>query len=438
MLADKIYRKQYHVSNEVPSLIDISCEIVSKNFFLYPSLPGLRVQSILDKIIDQVSTSLPITVTAPNIEHESYWKKACESRWKVVTPNDHGWSWKQTYTERHLQELLNKHVGEEYSLLHETIEAIRNYIFGLNIEELPSHLDLRIVFDRIPCINRLKVSFGSKHLGSEYDRSLFGMRMSDAASLAKCIKNAQCLSELSLPCNLIDDELVKMLTRGFLMNKTIVELDLSHNRIGDHGARRIAKYLFHTEVLLSLNLSDNHIQYEGSRCIGQALRNNRSLQILNLKHNRLDDKSGAKLCNDLQQNLTVRSLNLSANMLSSLFCDKLAELLGESNAIIDLDISCNLLVDQEAEDSIKDEMIKSVENLKTVLSKNCTLLKVDIRNNGLSRCKFYIDLEKEITEIVLKHELDLKDIPLFRVQTPSSRGSRSRESETVTRGKERK
>ena len=281
---------------------------------------------------------------------------------------------------------MNRHSGDKATpLLIDAIMASRNYIFGLDIEELPSHLDLRILFKNIPCINRLKVSYGAKHLGSEYDRSLFGMRMSDAASLSSCIKKSQCISAISLPCNLIDDELVKMLTRGFLLNKTLIDLDLSHNRIGDHGARRIAKYLFHTEVLISLNLSDNHIQYEGSRCIGQALRNNRSLQILNLKHNRLDDKSGAKLCNDLQQNLMVRSLNLSANMLSSLFCDKLAELLNEFNSLIDLDLSCNLLVDQEAEESIKEEMIKSVENLKTVLSRNSTLLKLDIRNNGLPR-----------------------------------------------------
>jgi hypothetical protein len=387
MLAEKMRRGQYYISDEVPSLIDISTEVVSKNFALYPSLPGLRVQFIIDKIIDQVSLTLPITVTAPHIEHESYWKKACETRWKVVSPNEHGWSWKQTYIERHMQDLLSKHSGEDITGLSETIAATRNFIFGLEIDELPSHLDLRILFGNVPCVNRLKVSFGAKHLGSEYDRSLFGMRMSDASSLSKCVKNAQCLSALSLPCNLIDDELVKMLTRGFLLNKTIIDLDLSHNRIGDHGARRISKFLFHTEVLMSLNLSDNHIQYEGSRCIGQALRNNRSLQMLNLKHNRLDDKSGAKLCNDLQQNMVVRSLNLSANMLSSLFCDKLAELFSEACAIIDLDISCNLLVEQEAEDSIKEEMVRSVEGLRDVLNKRCGLLKLDIRNNGLPRSK---------------------------------------------------
>lgn len=302
--------------------------------------------------------------------------------------------------------------------------ATRNFIFNLDIEELPSHLDLRYIFRNVPCISKFRVSYGAKHLGSEYDRSLFGMRMNDAASITKCIKNAQCLTSLSLPCNLIDDELVRMLTKGFLYNKTIIELDLSHNRIGDHGARRIAKYLFHSDVLLSLNLSDNQIQYEGSRCLGQALRNNRSLQVLNLKHNRLDDRSGAKMCNDLQQNGVVRSLNLSSNSLSTLFCEKLADLLQNDTSLLDLDISCNVLIDNEAEDAIKEEMMRAVERLRAVLVMGCALLKLDLRNNGLNR-----HLEKEITEIVLKHDLDLKDIPLYRVQTPVSRQSASRNSQ---------
>mmetsp|Transcript_8702 Transcript_8702/g.8717 ORF Transcript_8702/g.8717 Transcript_8702/m.8717 type:complete len:328 (-) Transcript_8702:7-990(-) len=302
--------------------------------------------------------------------------------------------------------------------------ATRNFIFYIDIEELPSHLDLRILFKNVPCITKFRVSYGAKHLGSEYDRSLFGMRMNDAASITKCIKSSQCLVSLSLPCNLIDDELVRMLTKGFLYNKTIVELDLSHNRIGDHGARRIAKYLFHSDVLLSLNLSDNQIQYEGSRCIGQALRNNRSLQILNLKHNRLDDRSGAKLCSDLQQNGVVRSLNLSSNSLSTLFCEKLCDLLANNDSLLELDISCNLLVDNEAEDAIRDEMLSSVEKLKGVLTLGCSLLMIDIRNNGLTR-----RMEKDITEIVVKHDLDLKDIPLYRVQTPASRSSASRHSQ---------
>jgi len=70
------------------------------------------------------------------------------------------------------------------------IIAARPYIFSLSIEELPSHLDLRILFKTIPTLARLSITYGAKHLGADYDRTLFGMTMEDAASLAKCIKNA--------------------------------------------------------------------------------------------------------------------------------------------------------------------------------------------------------------------------------------------------------
>lgn len=299
----------------------------------------------------------------------------------------------------------------------EQVIAASPWLFTLIIDQLPSHISLRDLFRHVPVLTKLTVTYGAKHLGSEYERSLFGMTMDDAASLAKLVKNAPNLIYLSLPCNMIDDDLVKMLCRGFLLNKTLIELDLSHNRIGDHGARRLAKYLFHDETLQILDLSDNQIQYDGSRCIGQALRNNSSLSVLSLKHNRLDDKSGAKLCNDLQHNHSIKVLNLSANQMSTLFCEKLAELLKEdmNTGINELDISCNKLVDPTAEDVIVEEMIASVNNLKNALQSRCIVSKLDIRNNNIPRA-----LEREINEIVLKTELDRKQIPLYQSELPSS------------------
>lgn len=132
---------------------------------------------------------------------------------------------------------------------------------------------------------------------------------------------------LSLPRNLIDDDLVRMLMSGLMLNKTITELDLSHNRISDAGARRIAKYLLKTEILTHFNLTDNLVQlfsnwkihYEGSRYLGQALRVNKSLTFLSLKLNRLDDKAGNKLCKDIQSNNdTLQELNFSSNSLGHL------------------------------------------------------------------------------------------------------------------------
>jgi hypothetical protein len=304
MLADKLHKQQYYISNEVPSLMDIAVEVVSSNFTIYPHLSSIKQPTIIDRVIDRVSTDLPITITAPFIQHESYWKKACERKWKNLRPDYHGWSWKQAYIETYIQELLMKNTGDASKFIPE-IMACRNFIFGLKIDYLPTHTDLKVLFHHVPNLSDVSLTYGAKHLGDKYERSMFGMRMEDAASLVDCMKMAPCLISLSLPCNLIDDELMKMLISGLLSNKTMTDLDLSHNRIGDKGALKLAKYIFRSEIVISLNLADNQIAYDGARSISQALLSNRSLQYLSLKHNRIDDLAGAKMFNDLSQNETL-------------------------------------------------------------------------------------------------------------------------------------
>ena len=55
----------------------------------------------------------------------------------------------------------------------------------------------------------------------EYERPLFGMKTSDAKNFADCIKLTQSLVYLSLPGNLIDDDLINILIKGLILNKTI-------------------------------------------------------------------------------------------------------------------------------------------------------------------------------------------------------------------------
>lgn len=49
-------------------------------------------------------------MTAPNINSESYWKKACQFRWKdsnkSINLELHGRSWKVAYLERSMEEYL--------------------------------------------------------------------------------------------------------------------------------------------------------------------------------------------------------------------------------------------------------------------------------------------------------------------------------------------
>ena len=385
LLADRMRENKYYKPNEVKALSSWAIEVVARNFEMYPHLTGVTLQAVIDHIIEKTSESLPISITAPYIHHESYWKRACGIRWKNVRPEEHGWSWKQAYMETHVQELISKSEDEEH--LAAEILAAKYYLFFITVGQLPSHINMRVLFLNAPTITSLAVTFGAKHLGSEYERAQFGMKLQDAANLCDCIKTSLCLTSLSLTCNLLDDDLIKLLSLGLIANKTITDLNLSHNRIGDSGAKKLAKYVFRTSVLIWLDISDNLISEEGARYFSQALRNNKSLESFNIKHNRLSDKAGARLLHGLEHNESLLSLNLSANQLSSLSISKLCDLLlpESSSAIRELDISCNMLYDAEVEEVIREDMMSKLTSLENVLASHCRLVKLDMRNSGLPK-----------------------------------------------------
>lgn len=88
---------------EFPSLLNIALDQVAKHFDLYPHLDGLRAY-YKDQIIKKIKINYPITITAPHVEDEAYWKKSCEARWKLIKLEDHGFSYKNAYLEKHAQD----------------------------------------------------------------------------------------------------------------------------------------------------------------------------------------------------------------------------------------------------------------------------------------------------------------------------------------------
>ena len=108
----------------------------------------------------------------------------------------------------------------------------------------------------------LNVRYGMRNVGMDFDRSIFGMKLSDCRSMARCLEYSESLTFLNLSHNMLDDDKVRMLASGLINNLSVVHLDLSHNRISDRGIRAIAKLLHNRSIIAALHLQDNQVRVQ--------------------------------------------------------------------------------------------------------------------------------------------------------------------------------
>mmetsp|Transcript_5236 Transcript_5236/g.9253 ORF Transcript_5236/g.9253 Transcript_5236/m.9253 type:complete len:465 (-) Transcript_5236:13-1407(-) len=394
------------------SLVLLCLKEIGRNFEMRPfitKVPDTQIP-LLTSFIDP---KLDIEIASANIYDENYWRRRAmsQSSWKHYEIANHGMTWKQLYLEKSLQDLLETYVPdkriqkarqptryyddepEEEKISEKTIlshlVASQDYVFQLSVAQLLSHIDLGILFENLPNLTRLELTYGVKRVGMCYDRSLFGMKTCDATSLACALKTTQTLTTLILPCNLIDDDLLRLLMTGLISNHTITHLDLSHNKITNHGVRLLCKLLGSKSVLTTLDLCDNQIHVEGGRYLGRALKRNNSLLDLNLRLNRLSDEGGRLLLEGLVQNCALLILNLSCNSLGQASARALCETLeqGRSN-LNSINISCNELVEEDG------------EALVSVLGRTRQVVSLDVRKNQLT------DSAEALARIVKETELE--------------------------------
>jgi len=132
---------------------------------------------------------------------------------------------------------------ENFDELIEEIKKYQDYIFSLGFQQLPSHIDIDRVCEVLPNLTKMDIQYGVKKIGMKYDRMLFGMKISDASSLAKSVKSSLNLTSITFSSNLIDDDLLRMLMTGLYKSVSVTHLDVSHNKITNHGVRLLAKLL---------------------------------------------------------------------------------------------------------------------------------------------------------------------------------------------------
>lgn len=103
----------------------------------------------------------------------------------------------------------------ELSALKRLCAFSKRFVRGLHISQLPSHLDLQALLGTTTgCLTSLTLTYGMMNVGMDYDRSLFGMKLSDCRTLAKALERTETLTYLNLSNNLLDDEKVRIFVVG--------------------------------------------------------------------------------------------------------------------------------------------------------------------------------------------------------------------------------
>lgn len=349
------------------------------------------VDCILDEKVGplywkQISPKFPldldVSIAATRVTDEQYWKrKAKHNGWLGLHPNEGlGETWKQVCLEYTIQQDIENcrlDASEpDIELIFKRVVACQEFVKTLRITQTPLRFDLLRLCSLLPRLEALYLTYASKRLGMSFDRSYFGVKLSDATSLGRYLESAPRLRVLSLQSNLLEDDTVSVLFRAFGKKPTsLTELDLSHNRISDAGARLIASMIGNPAVpLVKVNLADNAIYADGAGAIAQALVSNGNLQSLDLRLNRLGDAGGRSIFDALLQNNHLRELNLSCNDLETESAQALADLLEQKpeGTLMHIDLTGNLLTE---------EMIASV----VAAFERCrNLTQFDVRGNPIA------------------------------------------------------
>ncbi|XP_053568795.1 dynein regulatory complex subunit 5 [Bombina bombina] len=324
------------------------------------------------QVLDRISASLPLQVTANLISHEDYWRRCSAERWPICDISRYGGSWKRLFFERHLENLIEcfipditdtgpivmaAQLGKDYVKkleIQQLLPPVKLNIkqdddqedfsdIGSDIgDDLPSmdHFDLGIMANSLHGLEELHLVYGVKGCGMNFEWNLFTFTERDCTSLANTFKVLRNLKVFSLQKSKVDDEKARILIRMLLDHPSLIHLDLSHNQISDRGSRAVGKLLSQSKLQI-LNLCNNNIHAHGAQSIARALAKNTSLTSLNLRLNHMGDEGGHAMCQALLLNQSLVTLHLGSNKLSEPTATMLCQVLSQNTTLKSINLSCN-------------------------------------------------------------------------------------------------
>ncbi|XP_074719552.1 dynein regulatory complex subunit 5 isoform X2 [Strix uralensis] len=355
----------------VPHLTELCLQHIVHNFEKNPIVDRLLPEH-QRKVLDRLSTGLPLAVTANLISDEDYWKRCCTERWRVCDISNYGDSWKRMFFERHLENILKCFIPNttDPNQVLELIPFCKDYVQKLEVDQfLPPlqvdqkeerddlsdtesdfgfskvsmhHYDLGVLITALPHLEELHLTYGVKDCGMNFEWNLFNFTHQDCCNLAVAVKMCHNLKVFKLTRSKVDDDKTRLLVHNLLDHPCLVELNLSHNLIGDKGAQAVGK-LINRSRLETLNLCNNRISHLGAQALAQALAENSTLTSLNLRLNHVEDKGGEAVGHALLTNSTLKSIHLGSNSLSEPTAALFSQVLAQNATLTSINFSCNHL-----------------------------------------------------------------------------------------------
>ncbi|XP_027743488.1 dynein regulatory complex subunit 5 [Empidonax traillii] len=390
----------------VPHLTELCLQHIVHNFEKNPILNYLLPKH-QRKVLDRLSTGLPLAVTANLVSDEEYWKRCCTERWQLCDVSNYGDSWKRMFFERHLENILKcftPNTTDPKQVL-ELIPLCKGYVRKLEIDQfLPpvkvdqkeerddlsdagsdfesgeasvQHYDLKDLITALPHLEELHLTYGVKDCGMNFEWNLFNFTNQDCCNLAAAVKMCHNLKVFKLTRSNVDDEKTKILARNLLDHPCLVELNLSHNLIRDKGAQALGKLISRSK-LETLDLCNNQIHHLGAQALAQALAEKSTLTSLNLRLNCVEDKGGEAIGHALLTNTTLKSIHLGSNNLSEATAAVFSQVLAQNTTLRSINFSCNQLG------------LDGGKQLLEGLADNKTLTELDLRQTEVDQEAEYL------------------------------------------------
>lgn len=360
----------------VPLLSELCTKSIVKNFQTHPRHDELPLK-FRKKVLQQIPTTLPLNITSNLVSQEDYWERCCKAKWRVNDVSKYGNSWKRMYFERELKAIIENFVPNrtDVAKINEILRLGAAYIIKLDIQQLLppvelekkefnldndeddeeqekdeikdkfecDHFDFGLVFPHLPNLEELRVSYGVRDCGMNFEWQLFEFTKKDCQSLSKCIAQCHTIKSLHINWSKIDDDKIRLFISQILDHPSLTELNLSHNLISDRGCRAIGKFLNGHSKLETLILCNNQIRAQGAQAIAHALIKNQTIKTLDLRLNRLGDEGGQAIAKALCKNTSLTKLNLASNNMTEPTAALFANVITQNKILRYLDLSSNRL-----------------------------------------------------------------------------------------------